>query len=398
MTCTRTVRLVCCTLALLWGCREGEHHPEHTEPGEGAQHEKEARDEHEHDEGANTLHVNPTMLRDLHLTTGVAEARAAGDVITVLGELRVNEERYAEVSTPVPARVARVLAAEGDVVTVGQPLVELESVDVGKARAELASIRARTTLLRSTVERKRALVAEQLAAVRERESAEAELEQAEAELRGAEQLLSALGSGQGQGSRFTLRAPLSGTVLERHVLPGRRVDDHAPLFVLSDVSSLWLVVHAFERDALRVKQSSSARVSFAALPERTVEGRVARVGTRVDPISRTVDVRIDVANAEGLLRPGMSATARIALGDATSRLIAVPTQAVQRVDRGWAVFVPEKEQGGFEVRPVGRGRDLDGEVEILSGLSAGETVVIDGAFLLKAQLDKARGGGAEHHH
>jgi cobalt-zinc-cadmium efflux system membrane fusion protein len=168
--------------------------------------------------------------------------------------------------------------------------------------------------------------------------------------------------------------------------------------VLSDVSSLWLVVHAFERDALRVKQSSSARVSFAALPERTVEGRVARVGTRVDPISRTVDVRIDVANAEGLLRPGMSATARIALGDATSRLIAVPTQAVQRVDRGWAVFVPEKEQGGFEVRPVGRGRDLDGEVEILSGLSAGETVVIDGAFLLKAQLDKARGGGAEHHH
>jgi cobalt-zinc-cadmium efflux system membrane fusion protein len=143
---------------------------------------------------------------------------------------------------------------------------------------------------------------------------------------------------------------------------------------------------------------ATARVSLAALPEHALEGRVARVGTQVDPVSRTVDVRIDLQNPEGLLRPGMSATARIALGDASDRVVTVPTQAVQRVDEGWAVFVPEAQAGGFEVRVVGRGRDLDGEVEILSGLKPGEIVVIDGAFLLKAQLDKARGGGEEHHH
>jgi cobalt-zinc-cadmium efflux system membrane fusion protein len=78
-------------------------------------------------------------------------------------------------------------------------------------------------------------------------------------------------------------------------------------------------------------------------------------------------------------------------------VIAVPVAALQRLDDKWSVFVP-RGHGLFEVRPVGRGRDLGGEVEIVSGLQAGETVVVEGAFLLKAEAEKARGQGEEHEH
>lgn len=373
--------------------QEGDHH-DHEQGGKEAA----SAEKHGHDDDLTRVHVQEGMLRDLHLTTGGAHARAAGDTVSALGELRVNEDRYAEVGTAIDARVARVFAAPGDVVKQGQPLVELESLDVGRARAALASAEARQVLARSTLERKRALVGERIVAPRDVQSAEAEVAHVEAEQRAATDALSALGAAGGRGARFVLGAPLAGTVLERSVLPGRRVDDSRPLFIVADVSTLWLVVHAFERDALRVREGAVAEVTFAALPGRSFTGRVARIGTHVDSVSRTVDVRVDLENADGVLKPGMSASARIGIGEQNATIVTVPTHAVQRVGKSWAVFLPTAEPGAFEIREVGRGRDLNGEVEIINGLRAAETVVIDGAFLLKAQVERARGGGEEHHH
>jgi cobalt-zinc-cadmium efflux system membrane fusion protein len=158
------------------------------------------------------------------------------------------------------------------------------------------------------------------------------------------------------------------------------------------------VVHAFERDALRVRTGASARVSFSALPGESFAGVVTKIASRVDPVSRTLDVRIELDNPNGVLRPGMSATASIPIGDASSQTLTVPIAALQRLGENWCVFVPNEEPGHFQVRPVGRGRDLAGEVEILHGLEPGERVAVDGAFLLKAEADKLRGGGAEHQH
>ena len=93
----------------------------------------------------------------------------------------------------------------------------------------------------------------------------------------------------------------------------------------------------------------------------------------------------------------MSATVTVALGDDTAKVVAVPAAAVQRVGESWAVFVP-RDEGVFDVRPIGRGRDLGDEVEVLSGLAPDEQVVVDGAFLLKAEADKARGEGGGHDH
>lgn len=390
------LELLVLVIALLGACKSHEPPPssEHDE-----QHDRpEEREEHRHGD-PNRVRIDRGMLRDLRVTTRPAESRPAADTVTVLGELRVNEERYAEIGTSVPARVVRALVAPGDLVQAGQPLVELDSPEVGLARGALLTAEARLGLAEKTVERRRGLAAEQIVPAREMQASEAELAEAKAQQRAAKESLAALGASRGAGSRFTLTSPIAGTVIDRTALRGRMVDAERPLFIIGELSQLWLVAHAFERDALRMKSGATARVSFPALPGQSATGTVTRLGSRVDPTSRTVDVRIEIDNPSGILRPGMSASALVPLGDKAETIIAVPVEAIQRQSQGWCVFVPQDEEGVFEVREVGRGRDLGAEVEIVSGLRAGERVVVDGAFLLKAEADKARGGGeGEHHH
>jgi membrane fusion protein, heavy metal efflux system len=119
------------------------------------------------------------------------------------------------------------------------------------------------------------------------------------------------------------------------------------------------------------------------------------VGHQVERESRTVPIRIDVKNRSDLLRPGMSATATLPVGAAGAPILTVPVASVQRVRNEWCVFLP-KDADHFEIRRIGRGRDLAGEVEVLSGLRAGETIVVDGAFLLRAQAEKGEGNHDEH--
>jgi cobalt-zinc-cadmium efflux system membrane fusion protein len=173
-------------------------------------------------------------------------------------------------------------------------------------------------------------------------------------------------------------------------------DPAEALFKVGDLSVLWLVAHAPERDAVRVRPGAQARIAVPALPGKILTGRVAAIGAQVDVSSRTIPVRIEVGNADGILRPGMSATAWLPVGEGSS-VLAVPAAALQRIEDKWSVFIP-KADDAFEIRAVGRGRDLGGEVEILNGLQAGDTVVVEGAFLLKAEAEKARGAGEHHHH
>ena len=120
------------------------------------------------------------------------------------------------------------------------------------------------------------------------------------------------------------------------------------------------------------------------------------MGSQVEVSSRTIPIRIELPNPSGILRPGMSASVWLPVGEGGT-VLAVPVAALQRLQDKWSVFVP-REQGVFEIRTVGRGRDMGGEVEILSGLQAGDTVVVEGAFLLRAEAEKARGEGEHHEH
>jgi membrane fusion protein, heavy metal efflux system len=347
----------------------------------------------------NLLHIDPEMLRDLRITSSTVEKRAGGDGVSILGEVGVNEDAYSQVASPIAARVTSISISPGERVTKGQELAVLQSTEIGKARSEEITAQSRLQLTRQTLERKKRLAAEKIAAQREVQEAEAAVASAEAELRASRATLQALGASESaaNGSELTLRSPISGTVIERTALRGQSADPTQPLFKIADLSTVWLTVHAFERDAVRLQAGKAARVSLPALPGRNFPGKVDLVGRSVDSASRTIPVRITVANGDGVLRPGMSATAWVPFKDASEQIIAVPIASVQRIENEWYVFVP-KSKDTFELRAVGRGRDLGGEVEIVKGLQPGETVVVDGAFLLKIEAEKARGEGKEHDH
>ena len=352
-----------------------------------------------HKEDPNTVEVDEGMLRDLRITTRAVESRAGGDLVMLLGELAVDQRAYAEVGAPVPARVTRILVNEGDSVRAGQTLAELTSPELGRERAEYLSASARLQLAESVLERKRSLAAEKIVPLREVQEAESAAGEARAAVRASRAAIAAFGveppAGDGEGatsSVFVLRSPAAGVVIERAAVLGQMLDPASPVFRIGDLGALWLTVHAFERDAVRVRPGVTTRIAFAALPGQSFDGTVAVVGRQVETESRTVPIRIDVKNRDNVLRPGMSATATVSVGETGAAILTVPVASVQRVRNEWCVFLP-KDESHFEIRRIGRGRDLGGEVEVLSGLRAGETIVVDGAFLLKAQAEK---GAADH--
>lgn len=378
--------------ALAFGCKKSE--------AEGEHHEEEGHAAEAHAERpANILEVEETMLRDLRLTTTKVEQRPGGEAVSVVGELQADQTRYAEVGVPVTARVVCLLASPGASVRAGQVLAEAQSTELGRARADHDAATARVTLARAALDRKRAL-ADRIVPRREVQEAEAELAAAQAELRAALAMLQALGASPtrgGDASRLPLVAPIGGTVIERNIALGQMIDPEHVAFRIGDLGSLWLVAHVFERDAVRVAIGAPARVTLAAYPGETFTGRVTHVGRQVETQSRTIPVRVELANPQQSLRPGMSASAWLQVATAGQNVVTVPVAALQRVRDQWVVFVP-KSARTFEIRTVGRGRDLQGEVEILSGLQPGETVVVEGAFLLKAEAEKADGGGEHHDH
>lgn len=362
----------------------------------------EAAEKDDHKEEANVVKVEPGMMRDLRITTTRVEARTGAEEVQLLGELQVDQRAYAEVSVPIVARVTRLLVAEGASVREGQPLAELSTPELGRARAEFLTAASRLKLAESVLQRKGDLAAEKIAPLREVQEAEAAVTEAQAAVRSARAAMAPFGvpppttdDEHSTGSTFHLRSPIRGSVIERTAVVGQTADPSAPMFKIGELSRLWLTVHAFERDAVRLKPGAAARLTFAAMPGQTFPGKVSLLGRQVETESRTIPVRIDVSNPGGVLRPGMSATAAVRVGETGGQLLAVPVGAVQRVRNEWAVFLP-KAEGSFEIRTVGRGRDLGGEVEILSGLKAGETIVVDGAFLLRAQAEKRAGGHDEH--
>jgi cobalt-zinc-cadmium efflux system membrane fusion protein len=340
--------------------------------------------------------IAPEMIRDLRVTTTKAETRLAGERVSVLAELTVNQDAYAEVASPSAARVIRVLVKAGDEVKANQPLVELTSGDMSKARAEVQGADARVALAKQNLARKERLLAERLIPERDVIEARTAVSEAEATRTVAAGAIRQFAGAEG-GAGLVLRAPVAGTVIDRDVVIGQLADPSKTLFRIGDLSKLWLVAHVFERDAVRVQVGGAGEATFAALPGKTVTGNVVWVGREVETSSRTVPVRLEVPNTDGVLRPGMSATVSLPVGEAGGQVVAVPMASVQRVDDKWSVFVP-RGAGTFEVRPIGRGRDLGGEVEILGGLVPGDEVVVDGAFLLKAEFDKSRGEGGGHDH
>ncbi|HEY6507364.1 MAG TPA: efflux RND transporter periplasmic adaptor subunit, partial [Vicinamibacterales bacterium] len=190
--------------------------------------------------------------------------------------------------------------------------------------------------------------------------------------------------------QIPVRSPIGGIVLERLVTPGTTVTPGAPLFVVSDLSTLWAVAEVDEALLSRVQTGRPVEVAVAAYPNERFAGTISFVADTLNPRTRRVTVRSTVPNPDGRLKPEMFATVTLGEGEARS-VVVVPPAAVQTVDGKTVVFV-EQAAGRFAPRAVELGPDAGGQVEVTSGLAAGDRVVVTGSFILKSELLKATSG------
>ncbi len=334
--------------------------------------------------------------------------------ITASGRLVRNENRTWRVGAITDGRVIRVLVNVGDRVEKSQLLAGMHSHEIHESRADYRKALAEVSRLKSALayalkqrDRTRRLHELKAASLEQVEHAESgfrdagtALENGETEVRRTRQHLveylqvdpeghieHSEGEFEHEGDLIPVRAPAAGVLLERKITTGSVANAGEELFVISDLGSVWLLAAAAEEHLGRLRIGMKVRVSVPAYPSRSFTGTITRFGDQLDPETRTVPVRVDLNNAQGLLKPEMYATAEIAAAASAPGLF-ISASAIQQVEGLSVVFV-EKTANRFEARPVRSGRTINGRIEILEGLHAGERIITQGSYMLKSQLLKS---------
>jgi cobalt-zinc-cadmium efflux system membrane fusion protein len=306
------------------------------------------------------------------------------------------------VASPLSGVVLSSPALAGQKVAAGDVLFEIDSHDVAEAKADLLKKAAALDLATKTAEREALLFEKRISAEMEVQEARARQAEATIELDGARSRLSRLGlppgehpvpgaAGETLSGRVAVRASRGGTVLEGHANPGEYVEAGKDLFVISDLSEVWVWADLKDADLAAVSAAGTAAAALVEGPGGVVaRGRLDVVSGTVSEQTRTARARIVVPNPRGALRPGMFVTVRIA-GRGAGAAVAVPKVAVLADEGRPFVFVHH--EGDYWVRrPVTLGRRVDDKVEIVAGLAPGQRIIADGSFLLKSDVLRSKMG------
>lgn len=303
-----------------------------------------------------------------------------------------DEARSQPIFAPLPGRVDAVSVRLGQHVDKSERLLAIRSTALVDLSKEIDLLRSKESARGKAVERLRALVTLKAVPEKDLTSAEQDLKQAQLAREAAELKLRSLSVADASEGRYWLTAPQAGVVVERSVLMGQEVgpDRGDPLLVIAEVDEVIVTADVPEVDVRGLQVGQPASISSPAAPDQPIVGRVEYVGEVVDPVRRMVNVRVRVLNTDRLLRP--NAFVQVAFSTDGQNRVLVPAEAVVTDDQRSFVFVrmPSKPQR-LERRPVSIGRHREGQVEIVDGLSAGETFVSKGALLLLNAVDLAQG-------
>jgi cobalt-zinc-cadmium efflux system membrane fusion protein len=324
-------------------------------------------------------------LRAAGIATVKAEARAVSRTIEVVGRVGYDRNRLAQLSARGEALVVEVKVDVGDDVAAGQPLVVLQSASVGGSQAGLLAAKAHVAAARAAVEREERLVERGVSPRKDLDEARRELAAAEAEESAARAALAAAGGGAGRGGRYVLTAPFRGTVVARDAVSGRSAAAEQILVEIADLSTMWANLEIPETEAALVRPGQRVRVHVEALRGDRRDGTIARVGSAVDPHSRTIHARVELPNADRSLKAGLLLRAEIDVS-AVKETVLVPRDAVQRAEGHSLVFV-RTGKGVFDPVAVEVG-EASGDAVAVSGVAPGAEVVTTGAFLLKTEILK----------
>ena len=305
-------------------------------------------------------------------------------------QVAMNEDRTVRVLTPVAGRVASIDATPGDAIAAGAPLAHIISPDLGQAASDFAKARAATAQTRAAVARVQDLYDHHVAALKDLEQARADNQQAEAELARSRARLTTLGADTaGFTSRYVLRAPIAGVIVDRTANPGAEVrpDSPTPLFTITSLDVVWLTANVYQRDLAAIHRGAKLRFTTDAAPGREYEATVTYVSGTLDAQTRTAVVRATMPNVGRALRPQETGTARVLAPEHTPVLV-VPTRALVTHGSETVVYL-EIAPGRYLRRVVTVGDDDGTTAVITSGLGQGDRVVVDGSLFLEGEGARA---------
>lgn len=393
---------------------DAETEPGHAEEADSAhaghaheEGEAQAEGGHEGHDHAELVSLTPEQVKAFGVKTAPVAGGQLEVYLTLPGEVAVNADRVGHVLPKLGGVLQAVKGNIGDSVRKGQLLAVVESRELAQAKAEFLAARERETAARATADRERALFEKGVSPEQDFINADNAAKEAGILLRAAEQALHALGISEKELealvaapheslTRYEIYAPLGGRILEKHAAIGEVVSSESELFLIADLSSVWVHLNASQQDLPRLREGQGVRIRLApatgdsTLPDAAeARGRIKAISALVAEDTRTAEVRIELPNADGQWRPGMFVTGLLAVDQAPAELL-IPLSALIKYEGKQCVFV--QDDHGFEPRPVETGRQSATQAEVLSGLEAGETVVVEGAFTVKAELGKREAG------
>lgn len=364
------------------------------------------------------------QLKDTKITTAPVRERLVDEEIELLGEVQENDYLSTPVISLVPGRIERVEVLLGDQVRKGQVLAAVRSDEVARIESELLKeelnllaerkqTRVELGVAEKAFERHKSLFDEGIGARAQLELAKATYEQAQAKLESLEEKIASLkttarerlklfGISGGEVERlmrtkvvdnmFDVVSPRNGKIVERHVDLGQSVDISQPLFVVSDLSEVWVNAEVFEHDLRHLRKGQPVNVHVESYPDKQFPGKVEYIGTNLSPKTRTLPVRANVSNLDFLLLPRMYAHITVKTG--TREAIVVPAGALQKTGEATLVYVV-RSANAFEERQVKLSKVRKDLALVDSGLVPGEMVAVGGSLQLLGLAVKQESGGVE---
>jgi RND family efflux transporter MFP subunit len=346
--------------------------------------------------------LTPEALKRAGIKTAIVRADVVTSMVTVPGSVTSNAYRDTKVNSLAAGIVREVRHELGAPVRRGEPLAVIFSSELADAQMRYLSMQAMLVADHQKLERTRKLADIGAASRQELEEVTAVHEAHATEIAAYRQRLLLFGLPSAQVARLrsaadviselVVAAPLDGIVIARAVNPGQVVTAGQELFVITDLSTVWIIGDLYEKDFATVRIGLPATVTVPGVADRPVRGRVAYIDPRVDMATRTAKVRVEVPNPGGALRFGMFVQVAFETGTGQRRTL-VPRAAVQTVGERSVVYVRTDEEGRFVERTVKLGPATGDHVQVDEGVKPGERVATEGSFLLRAEAARTRSSG-----
>jgi cobalt-zinc-cadmium efflux system membrane fusion protein len=335
--------------------------------------------------------VPPNQLEHLRIVA-VESTNWSIDIHTT-GTVDWDVNHTTQAITQVSGPISKILVDTGAFVKAGQPLLYVSSPDIGSAIATYRKAKNRLNLAKITLERNKDLLAHHAIAQKDFEAVEADYNDAATEVQNDLQPLRIFGvtakeieEAEKQGvpinPELPVRAPIAGMVVQKQVFPGQLIQAGATTcFLISDVSTVWIQGHLYEKDLTAVHIGNPVEESNPSLPT-VFHGVVNYIGAMLDPATRTTPVRMVTRNPGGLLKKDMFVDVVIHTKTLKDVLTA-PASAILHDDNNRPFVYVQTEGGKFAQHIVELGAQQDSRVEILSGLKAGDHIVSEGSVFLQ---------------